>query len=304
MPLDPVDAWKQEIEQLWHLDPAEIAAKENKRCQNCDCLLIPGKKQYQLKTRYEPSKHLTWPDNCPACGKQLAVEIYTTQTDLDPVKVRSAALARLGIPAEMQSRTFEAYKDRQDMDTKEWLASVINWGNEFLDYSNGDKHTLQNKWLVLHGANGLGKTHLPVAMLMALFDAGYKDFRFIVWPEFCDRIRATFNPSTQEYEEAVKREAKDIGLVVLDDIDKVCLTEWAQNTLYLVLNYRINNGLPTVISLNWGPGDADPLAPGRLALAEILGKATYDRIMDNATAIEFTGESYRSGIAWNEYGEK
>jgi hypothetical protein len=51
--------------------------------------------------------------------------------------------------------------------------------------------------------------------------------------------------------------------------------------------------------LNYGPGDVDAAAPGRLALEAYLGRAVLDRVIGAAfDVIEFSGPSYRSGMKY------
>lgn len=70
---------------------------------------------------------------------------------------------------------------------------------------------------------------------------------------------------------------------------------------YKALNFRYNNGLPTVLTFNYGPGEMSEKVPGRLALEDYFGKASIDRFIDVAfDTVEFSGASYRTGIPWGE----
>ena len=86
---------------------------------------------------------------------------------------------------------------------------------------------------------------------------------------------------------------------MIDDLDKRSATEWSREVLFSVVNERYNKGVPTVLTFNHGPGDRDPKAPGRLALATYLGEAVLDRIVGAAfDVIDFDGPSYRSGVKY------
>ena len=74
----------------------------------------------------------------------------------------------------------------------------------------------------------------------------------------------------------------------------------AKGVLYSFLNERYNKKLPTIITLNTALHAADPLAPGRLALQEIMGGAVLDRAIQSMWKyLEFNGPSYRSKIKMN-----
>jgi len=90
-------------------------------------------------------------------------------------------------------------------------------------------------------------------------------------------------------------------LVVLDDLDKQNNTDWERETLYTFLNQRYVGLLPTVLTLNTALDAPDPLAPGRLALERVMGRAVLDRIYEVCWGVvEFDAPSYRSGMLWEE----
>jgi DNA replication protein DnaC len=290
---DEIAEYRRLVNDIFHLTEYEIAEKIDKHCRFCDALMVPHKRTFK-EVLGRGRKTLVWPDRCEHCGKDQSIDLCKPDPAPDPARARRMALIRLGLTPKLQEKTFAAYLSRQGLPTDTWRESVEEYRDKFLANELGDCN-----WLILYGANGLGKTHLSCSLLLDCFDCGYKDIRFHVWPEFTDRVRATFSKYSEEEEEAVKREAMTPGLVVLDDIDKVGLSDWSKGILFLILNYRLNNDLPTILSFNWGPGDADKLAPGRLALEEYIGRASLDRVIERIWAqIEFTGESWRSGIDW------
>jgi DNA replication protein DnaC len=102
-------------------------------------------------------------------------------------------------------------------------------------------------WLVFQGANGCGKTHLAAAVANRGLANGQGVF-FAVVPDLLDYLRASFAPGKDApYDELFDR-VRNVDLLVLDDLGAQATTQWAQEKLYQVVNYRHVAGLPTVVT--------------------------------------------------------
>lgn len=104
-------------------------------------------------------------------------------------------------------------------------------------------------WLLLKGGYGCGKTHLAAAIANRQLATG-RPVLFVNTPDLLDHLRATFNPeSTVSYDERFDQ-VRNSSLLILDDLGTQSNSEWAQEKLYQILNYRYNAKLPTVITTN------------------------------------------------------
>ncbi len=104
-------------------------------------------------------------------------------------------------------------------------------------------------WLVLKGGYGCGKTHLAAAIANRRL-AGGQPVLFVNTPDLLDHLRATYSPeSTVSYDERFDQ-VRNSPLLILDDLGTQSNSEWAQEKLYQILNYRYNAKLPTVITTN------------------------------------------------------
>ncbi|OGN92069.1 MAG: hypothetical protein A2Z70_03215 [Chloroflexi bacterium RBG_13_48_17] len=102
-------------------------------------------------------------------------------------------------------------------------------------------------WLILVGVNGCGKTHLAAAIANHLRREG-KSVLFIVVTDLLDYLRSTFNPESRvSYDELFER-IKKAPVLILDDFGEQAATQWAQEKLYQLINYRYNARLATVIT--------------------------------------------------------
>lgn len=118
-------------------------------------------------------------------------------------------------------------------------------------------------WLVLYGGKGNGKTHLAAAAANHLISRG-KPVLFVNVPEFLDWLRDSYSRSSfDNTEETFTRRfelVRDAPVLVLDDLGAESGTAWANEKLYILLNYRLEMRLPTMITSNLRFEDF----PGRL----------------------------------------
>lgn len=100
--------------------------------------------------------------------------------------------------------------------------------------------------LLLQGATGIGKTHLCLAIARGVTERGYGVVYGSVQP-LIRRLEAEHFGRTQGDSEA---QLTDCDLLVLDDLGMEFDTPFSRACLYNVLNARLLEGRPTVISTN------------------------------------------------------
>jgi DNA replication protein DnaC len=119
--------------------------------------------------------------------------------------------------------------------------AVVRWAKELTG------------WLVLYGGKGNGKTHLAAAAANYLI-ARDRPVLFVNVPEFLDWLRESYSrPSFDDTEETFSRRfelVRDAPVLVLDDLGAESDTPWANEKLYILLNYRLEMRLPTMITSN------------------------------------------------------
>ena len=104
-------------------------------------------------------------------------------------------------------------------------------------------------WLIFKGGYGCGKTHLAAAIANYQLDMG-RPVLFVNVPDLLDHLRAAYSPhSAVGYDEQFDQ-VRNTPLLIMDDLGTQSNTEWAQEKLYQIFNYRYNARLPTVITTN------------------------------------------------------
>lgn len=104
--------------------------------------------------------------------------------------------------------------------------------------------------LLVQGKVGSGKTFLACCIANRLLDRGRRVL-FLIVPDFLDQIRSSYDARGGEVTERdIMDEARDVPVLVLDDLGAHQYTEWARQKIYSLINYRLNHQLPVVVTSN------------------------------------------------------
>lgn len=99
--------------------------------------------------------------------------------------------------------------------------------------------------LLFSGAPGLGKTFLSACIARQVAESGFSVVYETVTTLFAEFERAKFGG-----EEGITEKYLLCDLLIMDDLGTEMTTQFTQSVLYQVLNTRLMNGRPTVISTN------------------------------------------------------
>ena len=126
-------------------------------------------------------------------------------------------------------------------------AKKLNLKNVYL--SAKDYAEEPQGWLVFRGGYGCGKTHLAASIANYRLSKGLPVL-FINTPDLLDHLRAAYSPSVAVSFDERFQQVRKAPLLILDDLGTQSNTDWAQEKLYQIFNYRYNAALPTVVTTN------------------------------------------------------
>lgn len=219
---------------------------------------------------------------CPLCRDTGTRGSYYCKCYLD--LIRQTAKDAIPAHALLQKCTFETfdlsyYSDAVDpalgKSHRRIMATVV----EFLkDYCAC--FTTADKGLLMIGKTGLGKTHLSLAVVNRLIDRGFNVY-YGTAQNILDRLQKV------QFSRAVDDELDDdlycSDLLVIDDLGTEMVTTFTVSALYNLLNTRLGNGLPTVISTNLTLDE----------LEQTYSQRFTSRLVGNCDIIAFYGRDIR-----------
>lgn len=104
-------------------------------------------------------------------------------------------------------------------------------------------------WLVLTGEAGTGKTHIAAGIVNRLLTTpGWRPLYYVV-PDLLDQLRSISFREGQERDRDWKA-IREASVLVLDDYGTEKGSEWADEALFKLLDYRYANRLPLVVTTN------------------------------------------------------
>jgi DNA replication protein DnaC len=127
-------------------------------------------------------------------------------------------------------------------------------------------------WLTLLAAADRGKTHLAVAICRHRIQRG-KPARYAYVPLLFEELRRGFREEGDRSYEARFDRLLNVPLLVLDDLGAEYRTDWVQEKLDTIIDYRLMQGLPLVVTTN------KPLDELPFRIASRLKRASNSKVV-------------------------
>lgn len=240
--------------------------------------------------------------NCPYCGGQgyLRADVPVGHPNFGRLEICVCRRADVGQQVrdrlysishldELKELTFESFQPhgRQGLGElhTQSLERAFNYAFQYARSLKG--------WLLFQGKYGCGKTHLAAAIANFAVTMGVPTL-FLTVPDLLDTIRFSYDAPDSSFEERFE-EIKNSSLLVLDDFGTQNATDWAQEKLFQIINYRYINKLPLVITTNLSLDEIEARIRSRLQDPELVSTVKisapdYRRPMDD------TGHSELSSL--------
>jgi DNA replication protein DnaC len=258
--IDPDGNYENDLYEL------EIAAKIKPSCTICrwdvftckDCEHI-GK----LYDSYSGKNHFL---RCETYEKYRRMEYQRAQTE--------RLLGKSGLGKRFAGRRFETFNVTAE--TQEAYDACVAFCDTFSEDSKGIRLT---------GNYGCGKTHLTASIIHRLAEQGIGGV-FVVVPELLRAIRKGYNSPNEDADKLVQL-TEEAPLLVLDDLGAEKPSDWVREQLYVIINRRYENMLPTIVTTNCSTQE----------LVDRVGQRTVSRLIEMTTPYKITAKDYRMRMA-------
>lgn len=184
-------------------------------------------------------------------------------------------LKQAGIPLRFRSRSFENFV----CDTKQ-MADCLRIAEEFaLEFSERKE---EGSTVVFSGKPGTGKSHLAIAVCMAIMARGYTAM-------YCNAldairmVRSTWGRGSERRDSDVMNDLASVDLLVLDEVGAQYGTEGEQVIMFDIINRRYQDQMPMILLTN----------QGKDGFRQYLGDRAFDRLREAGRWIAFDWESHR-----------
>ena len=160
-------------------------------------------------------------------------------------KFRNARISRELMKCRLEKFRFDYYtSENNDQSHRDAASRALNASLSFVNECKLNPHTLG---ILFTGPVGSGKTFLAASIANELIEAKLRVL-FLVVPDLLDELRATYKSEINEMD--LLDTARSIPFLILDDLGAHNYTDWTRNRLYSIINYRMNELLPTIITSN------------------------------------------------------
>jgi DNA replication protein DnaC len=245
---------------------------------------------YHPTNRWNSSAY--WSE-CPDCREQLrqkeVMEYWTRGTQ----ERLSSLVAEIGIPPRFRGKTFDTFQAESD-EQRRALAIAREYATNFAE------HRKSGRCLLLLGGVGCGKTHLALAIALAIVQNSplppveygsleIRNFgrrvRYFTVQEIIRTLRDTWCRESQTSEREVLDRLTALDLLILDEVGVQFGSEAERNQIFELVNRRYNASRPTLVISNLD----------LKGITACLGERCVDRMREGGGKVfTFRGKSWRS----------
>lgn len=254
------------------MDMKRAEASTNERHETC---VKHG--EYQSRAIVILGKPMAW-TQCPDCSAEqheTEEQARVREREIGRQRMIESRLNRAGIPLRFRSRSFDNFEAKTSGQVVA-LAASREYADEFPQrYAAGAT-------MVFSGLPGTGKSHLAIAVCMAVMERGYTAM-YINALDAIRMVRSTWGKHSEQSEREVMNQLAGIDLLVVDEVGAQYGTEGEQVILFDIINRRYQDQRPMILLTN----------QGKDGFKSYLGDRAFDRLREAGKWVAFDWRSWR-----------
>lgn len=233
-----------------------------------------------------PGDYLAQRKACDKCGGSGYVGHDTCSCFVELLK--KEAYAELGAVSQAKNSTFADFRldyypleaGRGEISPRAHMSGVFEACKAY-----ADSFSHSSPSLLMLGHTGLGKTHLSLAVAGEVTEKGFGAV-YIPVQKLMDKLEAQKFSYAEKAKEQYARDLENVlecDLLVLDDLGAEFTTNFSSSVLYNIVNTRLVESRPTIISTNLEPAEIEEKYSPRM----------LSRLMGGYTVMKFVGKDIR-----------
>jgi len=250
-----------------------LARQQTYRCERCGQEVSP----FYMPLEEILGKSFIVSRMCPCEQRYQAKMEQERKCDYQKA-VANKIFADSMMSARFKSSSFEQWERAPG--TERMFKEAVHVVNNF------NKRKLEGDGLILCGPSGIGKTHLLAAAANTLLKLKFKVV-FVNVPDLLRKIRATYSRNSNANEGDIFKQLLSSDMVILDDLGAERITDWVEETLYVLINGLYTKKAIIMASTNMQMMD----------LGDQIGERSSDRIIQMCRIVECDVPSYRQELA-------
>lgn len=258
----------------------ETPQPTQEKCDTCNNAGWTRKDDYGAQTGYRSVLV-----SCPACTGSRKAQ----QSEVQQARLVERLFGGSDIPHKAQNWTFETFPGEGDQNAKALVEHFVE---------SHDASVVGKRGLYLSGHMGRGKTGLAICALKAFRRMDYISL-FVSTPDLMDRLRATFDKSSDESQDELLKAITEVPFLVLDDMGVEKPTPYVLEKFYLIVDKRQSRGLYTVFTSNMSTKDLEAYwRPSDVPEGKFhSGMRIVERIREYCSGVSFKGGNLRE-MGW------
>lgn len=258
-------------------EPQAVMAQARERCE-----ALQQERQWLLDDHFEDG-FLDESPVCPKCGGQgyIGAQMCECLRELCRQEQRKdLTVLSTGGRDSFESFSLKYYSDQTDLSLgaspRQVMAATLNICQRY-----ARSFSTRSGNLLLSGNTGLGKTFLSACIARTVSDSGHS----VVY-ETAGRLFRNLEAGRFEDDQEARRQGEiytRCDLLILDDLGTEMVTQFTISALYTIINDRLLDHLPTVISTNLTTGE----------LGKRYSPQITSRLLGNYLRVPFVGEDVR-----------
>lgn len=241
------------------------------KCNFCGCELKSGEycncKEAKLRQRFYKK----------AAKKVSSYYDFMSFGDLE--NARLTMRGKYKTPAIFEGYDFDFYEVENESQ-KQALNSVLDYNKNIVQYF------LNGTNLILLGNYGTGKTMLMSILCNKIVEDYLFDAKFVNGVDLVNKIKSTYHDTSTVSALQMAEYYRNVEFLFIDDIDKLKPSEYVRELMYSIVNYRIENELPIIISANHSLEDLDEMYFGEATISRLAAKG-------KSKLVRFTHKNWR-----------